>query len=125
MKPLEALRQRRPPMTFGHMVTFTAGAVIGSLLSVYVGPARTSWIMIGLCWLVAIALMIFEGSATGRSATPARSTPAPNRHSPAATPSQPPSASAKATGHGDASVLKKSRLRAISGGKGQPPSRAS
>lgn len=120
MKPLQALRQRRPPMTFGHMVTFTAGAVIGSLLSVYVGPARTSWIMIGLCWLVAIALMIFEGSATAE-----RSSAAPNRRPPAATPSQPPSTSAKATGHGDASVLKKSRLRAISGGKGQPPSRAS
>jgi len=128
MKPLDALRQRRPPLTFGHMVTFTAGAVVGSILSVYVGPARTSWIMIGFCWLVAIALMIFEGSGISRSSSRVHPSAAHRRGPSGSGPihPQPPPASTKPAVQPDLSGgAKRSRLRAIAGGKGQPPSSAS
>jgi len=114
-------------LTPWHFAVFAMGAVAGSLLGRFYGAAYTSAAVIVTCWFSALMLVAFDRSRTrAPRAAAARRWSSPMRASGATSATPAPPARRRVGGAAlDLDAARRSRLRPIAGGKGEPPSRAS
>lgn len=114
-------------LTPWHFAVFAMGAIAGSILSGFYGAAYTSAAVIVTCWFSALMLIAFDRSRirAPRSAA-ARRWQSPIRASGGAAANAPPPTGRRMGGTAlNLDAARRSRLRTIAGGKGEPPSRAS
>lgn len=127
MKTGKVSHDGRRWLTPWHFAVFAMGAVAGSILGGFYGAAYTSAAVIVTCWFSALMLVAFDGSRPrAPRAAAARRWRSPLRAGGEASATPAPPAGRRV---GDAALnldaARRSRLRTIAGGKGDPPSRAS
>ncbi|MGH7907970.1 MAG: hypothetical protein ACREP6_15205 [Candidatus Binataceae bacterium] len=86
--------QRRFQITLYQAIIFAVGAAFGSILTTVIGLEYASWLIIALCWPIAIGFVMFDRARERKQKAPAPavrqwrvstqrvSQPAPHKQSP-------------------------------------------
>jgi hypothetical protein len=67
--------QRRTYPGFHHALIFAIGAALGSILATLIGLEYTSWVIIALCWPMALIFGMFERPRENRLQIPGTKRP--------------------------------------------------
>jgi uncharacterized membrane protein YfcA len=128
MKTGKVSHDGRGWLTPWHFAVFAMGAVAGSILGGFYGAAYTSAAVIVTCWFSALMLVAFDRSRirAPRPTAAARRWQSPMRASGGTAAGAASPGGRRMSGTAlNLDAARRSRLRTIVGGKGEPPSQAS